>query len=108
MTPHPFAEILRAIADGKQIQRLVGIDEWHEVSHDAALYYIRESTMRLKSSDFRVKPEPKIARYRVAQMRSQHGVNYTYTDDGNEQSRLDQAPSFIRWLTDWIEYEVSE
>ena len=103
---HPYAEILRAIADGKQIQRLVGIDEWHEVSRDAALYYIRESTMRLKSSDLRVKPELKIARYRVAEMRRIDGR--VYTDTADEDYGLERSPNFVRWLTDWIEYEVDQ
>ena len=107
MTPHPYAEILRAIADGKQIQRLVGIDEWYDVSHNDALHYVREATAQLRHTDLRIKPEPRTAWYRVAEMRSWSGdYTYTCTMDKTEQKTL--GPDFIRWLTDWIEYEVSE
>ena len=106
MTPHPYAEILRAIADGKQIQMQARTGEWLDVQDFQVLDNAANGPYAADS--FRIKHEPKKARYRVAEMRSQQGVNYTYTDDGNEQSRLDQAPGFIRWLTDWVEYEVSE
>lgn len=107
MTPHPYAEILRAIADGKQVQRRVGIDKWCDVDRNYALYYIREATMHLGHTDLRIKPEPKKERYRVAEMRIPSTAhNYTTTaDDGHG---LERSPNFIRWLTDWIEYEVSE
>lgn len=108
MTPHPYAEILRAIADGKQIQRLVGIDEWYDVSHNDALHYVREATLQLRHADLRIKPEPKIGRYRVALMRRvSDGCAYTYTADGDGDA-VRRSFNFVRWLTDWTEYEVSE
>lgn len=51
LTPHPKAEILRAIADGKKVQtRLIGDDDWWEPA--AVLQYIND-----EGREFRIKPE---------------------------------------------------
>lgn len=60
-TPHKDADLLRAVADGKQMQRK-DWDEWVDCTHEAAL--VRIST----GMPTRVKPEPKpdVVRYALA------------------------------------------
>lgn len=105
-TPPPYDEILRAIADGKQVQRQDSDGNWADEDYSEVLVGI--SVCVYAAPRYRIKPEPKKAMYRVAEMRSQFdGRTYTYTADidGDE---LQRSPNFVRWLTDWIEYEVSE
>ncbi len=50
---HPYAEILRAIADGEDIQYQDG--EWFDVSHTDTLCFIHTETLQPK--EMRVKPQ---------------------------------------------------
>lgn len=51
MTPHPQAEILRAIADGEDIEAFYG-EEWYGITPMTALRYIYDGSIPL-----RVKPK---------------------------------------------------
>lgn len=55
---------------------------------------------------YRIKPEPN--RYRVGLFKDN---DFYYTmiferNDERESKFLEQKPNFVKWLTDWIEYEV--
>ena len=109
MTPHPYAEILRAIADGKQIQMQARTGEWLDVQDFQVLDNAANGPYAADS--FRIKHEPKKARYRVAEMREASPARDTCTqvaDTAGQALCLENSPNFIRWLTDWVEYEVSE
>jgi len=53
ITMHPYAEILRAIADGKKIEYKNYTDEWCEVDNATALGMISVAVY----TEFRIKPE---------------------------------------------------
>lgn len=63
-TPHPYAEILRAIADGKQIQWAIGktneeiARSWEDVDPTSAIQCLAQYMGR-KEHHFRIKPETK-------------------------------------------------
>ena len=111
-TPHPYAHILVGIAEGKAIQHKADPERrWVDVDFNAetVLLWIRHRQYR--PDELRIKPEPKIGRYRVAEMREASPVRDTCTqvaDTAGQALCLENSPNFIRWLTDWVEYEVSE
>lgn len=56
-TPHPYADILRAIADGKQVQFLsnASVQLWEDTEPGEALREI--SITKYPPSDYRIKPK---------------------------------------------------
>lgn len=106
-TPHPQAEILHALADGKTIQTKAE-KGWFDIRPSEVLFALHGGP-NYGANNMRIKPEPVKARYRVAEMRSLTGDIYTTTSDNEWEAKgREELPGFIRWLTDWVEYEVSE
>ncbi len=93
---HKHADVIIAWAEGKDVQ------VWDKNNE-------RWCDMVLADPDFmadkyRVKPPPK--KYRVALFESDTSIYYTSTADTPEDADFyENARCFIRWLTDWIEYE---
>jgi len=54
--------------------------------------------------EYRIKPT--IQRYRVAFMKDEDGEYWTTTQDENTHFNPEMESQFVRWRTDWIEYEV--
>lgn len=83
------ADLIKAWADGHEIQRYsIAAGEWQDVHLS---WYPGDA--------YRIKPERK--RYRVAEMSSA-----TTTVDNERQAKsLEDYNLFIRWLTDWVEYD---
>ena len=110
-TPHPQAEILHALADGKTIQGKTAGGNYVDLRPNSVLASVLYGSGHDPGS-LRVKPEPVKARFRVAEMRmpGMPGCNaYTTTaDDESDAKRISTHSFFLRWLTDWVEYEVSE
>lgn len=104
-TEHPYAEILRGIADGKKIEWMEQDGRWHFMPSENVL---REIADEAYGGRFRVKPEPVKARCRVAQF-CRDGMDWVelLLTDG-DANRAERDRGFVRWLTDWVEYEVSE
>jgi len=91
-TPHKHAEVIKAWADGKQIEFLApNSGNWVTVGWNPSWD---------EGCAYRVKPET--IRYRVALAAS--GPITVRTE--NYAATLVHAPGFKRWLTDWIEVEV--
>lgn len=94
---HKHADVIIAWAEGKDVQVWdEGAKRWCDVNE--ALFFMADK--------YRVKPPAK--RYRVALFRfsNEDGSTYTAsTDIQEEANKYEQHKSFVRWLTDWIEYE---
>ena len=92
---HKHADVIIAWAEGEDVQVW---DKLHSEWGDVAT---KSPTWR-EDWEYRIKPPP--AKYRVALFRAQ--TPHTYTANTQEGARIfDKSPRFIRWLTDWIEYE---
>lgn len=95
-TPHKYAEVIKAWADGVEIQfRYRANTIWHRT----------EQPSFSVDYEWRVKPEPN--KYRVALCKSLEDRNsYTYTAQNElEANFLATQPYFVRWLADWVDYE---
>ena len=96
--PHVHAEVIKAWADGKQIQFK---NELTNGWIDLAILH----PSWLLTSEYRVKPET--IRYRAALLTC--GTLGHRTASANTESGVrafEAANTFVRWLTDWIEVEV--
>lgn len=95
--PHKHAEVIKAWADGYEIQfKEESSSEWRDVvGQPSWLYYL----------EYRVKPTPVVNKFRVALL---HDCGHTYPEVftvEQDEERIENTSYFIRWLTDWIEYE---
>ncbi len=99
MKPHKHSEVIKAWADGAEIQYLESNESWRDVKDPSWG----------SNNKYRVKPAPVIAWYRVAELDGKNGVvpNLTAFNDSEERAIIN-SPHFIRWLTDRIRYEVSK
>lgn len=96
-TPHKHASMIKAWADGAEMQYKTYTGEWDSTCHPSWDSEI----------EYRVKPEPVKVPYRVGLFRD--AISGYYPDlfvmKGCEIT-AERCPSFVRWLTDWIEVEV--
>ena len=92
---HKHADVIIAWAEGKDVQVWdKTFRKWGDVPGTP--------TWR-EEWEYRIKPLTK--KYRVALFKDD---SYTCTSTADTQWRaetLEKSPSFVRWLTDWIEYE---
>lgn len=94
---HKHADFIIAWAEGKDVQVWDDIkDMWDDVTVEAPTF---------TGKKYRLKPPAK--RYRVALCKDTlNGNLYTVAPNTQEDAVFFEiAPGFIRWLTDWIEYE---
>ena len=96
--PHVHAEVIKAWADGKQIQMKSELTVgWVDLLVPHPSWHL--------TTEYRVKP--KTIRYRVALFRSPSGNHFTNNADTQERADSFQTRVyFVRWLTDWTEVEV--
>ena len=94
---HKHADVIIAWAEGKDIQVWdEGTKRWHDIGGKFPLFN--------EDREHRVKPPAK--KYRVALFESDTSIYYTSTADTSEDADFyEKGRGFIRWLTDWIEYE---
>lgn len=93
---HKHADVIIAWAEGKEVQVRSPIDGlWLDLTIP---------TPTFTDEEYRIKPPAK--KCRVALFNNGRR-SYTGTVDTPEDADLyeKEAPYFIRWLTDWIEYE---
>lgn len=95
-TEHPYAEILRAVADGRQAQAL-SYGQWVD--------FTIEVNLPGPPGAIRIKPRPSV---RVAEVRGLFGRTKLHVVTSESGEAPESKPGFVRWLTDWVEYEVSE
>lgn len=68
---------------------------WHDVTGE---------TPTFRGEKYRIKPPAK--KYRVALFESDTSVYYTSTADTPKDANFyEKGRGFVRWLTDWVEYE---
>jgi hypothetical protein len=102
MTPHKHAELIKAWADGAQIQVR---DLTNYVNPDDCKWKdFREFDEEIWDSNWEYRIKPQTITYRVSLHRDPWGGFYTYT--WKQPTDLSKSETFIRWLTDWIEVEV--
>ena len=91
---HKHADAIIAWAEGKDVQVWDDIkDMWDDLTVEAPTFTFKK---------YRLKPPPK--KYRVALFNN--GEAYTSAADTQEGADFFEKDSeFVRWLTDWIEYE---
>lgn len=101
------AELYQALADGKTLQiceekaHLKDIDVWIDIGYGEAIGRL----CFISLDKLRIKPEPKKGWYRVALFKNGTATAET---EYQEERFTKNFPSFIRWLTDRIEYELPE
>ena len=95
-TRHKHADVIIAWAEGAEVEyRNLPGATW--VSASTPGWY--------ENYEYRVKPPAK--KYRVALFKDCTNVGaYTSTADSQEEANcLRERQGFVRWITDWIEYE---
>lgn len=100
MTEHKHAEILRAIADGKEVEWYGG--DWYPIGDSDA------NPINCPDVEWRIKPEKQVLWYRVAKMRNYEGKYYIVTAYYEESVEdIEKRDEFIEWIhDDWQEVEV--
>ena len=96
MTPHKHAEVIHAFADGAEIQCQ---------NDDNKLWYSEKNPLFCENFEYRAKPTPVISWYRVAEVA---GSSSRIAVSDKDVKTLESSKYFIRWLTDRIEYEITE
>lgn len=102
--------LIQAVADGKTIQtkmkcaqnpygKWIDLNLIYGFPLKDAIYCARDP------NEFRIKPEPKKAWYRIALHKS--GAIVTL-GEGDDEQAWQNKNGFVRWLTDRIEYELPE
>ena len=94
---HKHADVIIAWAEGKDVQVWdFTQNEWGDVT--------TESPTWCEGWKYRIKPSTK--KCRVALFESDTSIYYTSTADTPEDANsYEKGRGFVRWLTDWIEYE---
>ena len=93
-TRHKHADLIIAWANGAEIEfKVQATGDWKKT----------DTPSWQEDYEYRVKPPAK--KYRVALFKDPD--YYTSTADMQEDAAYyENCPVFVRWLTDWIEYEV--
>lgn len=95
---HLYLPLVQALAEGKTIQNNC-ISDWID---------LHEMTFVESAKHYRIKPEPKLGWYRVAELNGA-GINETGTVNCEfDEKDLLRKLYFVRWLTGRITYEVTE
>jgi len=94
--PHKHAALIKAWADGAEIQYRNSIREvWRDVSGNPAWCTMAE---------YRIKP--KTIKYRLALVEGVRSDWVNAAMNGTEEYRIQNSSSFIKWLGDWQVVEI--
>ena len=94
--PHKHAALIKAWADGAEIQVKDSGARWLDMS---------KPTWR-EWNTYRIKPKTIKYRTYLWQDKWGHGGVYTCTYEENQSKDFEYSPTFIKWLGDWQEVEV--
>lgn len=96
-TRHKHADVIIAWAEGKDVQVWDKLNcRWADVDNDA-VYFMAEYKYRIK---------PPAKKYRVALFRRHNDEPLAVaSNEPVTAANYESMPDFVRWLTDWIEYE---
>ncbi len=106
------AELYQALADGKKLQvrfikkSNIEESEWKNLDDEDSFELLKCETIHYEK--VRVKPEPKKGWYRVAMFRKGDLQIATARDQYPSEKAFSENRTFVRWLTDRIEYELPE
>ncbi len=93
---HKHADVIIAWAEGAKVECRAGPDRpWTPITNTS-------SWCNYEDVEYRIKPPAK--KYRVALIKG--ADHYTTTADTERDAAfISCSAGFVRWLTDWIEYE---
>ena len=98
---HKNYDVIVGWAEGKTIQLRPILDEgWTNFNSTIT------PDFDSKSIEWRIKPKIEIRKYRVALFRHPQGGFFTTTMDGDKNNNLETSSGFVKWLSDWIHYEI--
>lgn len=92
--PHKHCEVIKAWADGAEIQVKVS-GTWSTIASYPTWY---------EDLEYRIKPQT--IRYRVALCKYLNQFTTFSAENEIQANSIVTSPGFVRWLTDWIEVEV--
>lgn len=93
--PHKHCELIKAWADGAEIQFF---------NHFTRSWEGLNEPTWSDETEYRIKP--KTILYRAAIYKFTGGFATAAVNDAEQEQAIANAPCFIGWLTDWIEEEV--
>jgi hypothetical protein len=101
-TPHKWAAEIHAMADGKEVEG------YFIISGDA---YWRPATNEYNpltnpNNLWRIVPEKKVLRYRVAKMRVADRYYTITVNNEKDANEVENLNAFSEWIHDWQEVEV--
>ena len=100
-----YLPLVQALIEGKTLQKNTGFEKerWEDVVN---------AHFSDPPKSYRIKPEPKKQSYRVGLFKDDEGIFFTYSIDEiinyNVYETYETKKTFVRWLTDRIEYELPE
>jgi len=99
---HKHQEVMKQWAEGKIIQvKDLTLNVWYETSPFENLTWGEKAI-------YRVKPESQ--KFRIALVKSSYAKQLPYPVicdfDAKEHEEIEKDIFFIRWLTDWVEYDA--
>ena len=93
---HKHADVIIAWAEGKDVQ------VWSSINKRWVDMVLANPNFR--ADKYRIKPPAK--KYRVALLLNDDNEPYTVSLNSQDYADIiEQRTDFVRWLTDWIEYE---
>ena len=95
-TRHKHADVIIAWAEGKDVQ------VWDSISKRWVDLVLADPNFR--ADKYRIKPIT--SNYRVALLLNDDNEPYTVSLNSQDYADIiEQRTDFVRWLTDWVEYE---
>jgi len=95
-TRHKHADVIIAWAEGKDVQI------WNSINKRWVDLVLANPNFR--ADKYRIKPPAK--KYKVALLLNDDNEPYTVSVNNQDYADIiEQRTDFVRWLTDWIEYE---
>lgn len=99
---HKHADVIIAWAEGAEIECRTSPDRpWTPMTNTSSWYGFDDV-------EYRVKPSPVIRKFRVALINGVSRVYPSVVENKQQEIIYEKDAFFVRWLTDWIEYEVEE
>jgi len=93
---HKHADVIIAWAEGKDVQI------WNSINKRWVDLVLADPNFR--ADKYRIKPITE--KYRVALLLNDDNEPYTVSLNSQDYADIiEQRTNFVRWLTDWIEYE---
>ena len=96
---HPHRDLIIAWANGAEIEYKDQLTEF---------WYYAESPAWGVTTKYRIKPKVEVIKlkYRVALFKNETGYRAVSYDSKTDYKDAESYPNFVKWITDWIEYEV--